>query len=99
MEKKFGLLHVRPNDIHSTSNDIHTDWARAKGLGLGLGGIRESGETGDSREEEDTQWRQVITLYTRILRIFADSVYFVTPIYIHEVAAEVPLGFQKLFQR
>ena len=37
--------------------------------------MRESGETGDSREEEDTQWRQVITLYTRILRIFAGSVY------------------------
>ena len=31
------------------------------GLGLRLGDIRESGETGDSREEEDTQWRQVIT--------------------------------------
>ena len=43
--------------IHSTSNDIHTDGARAK-----TGDIRESGETGDSREEDpaDTQWRQVI---------------------------------------
>ena len=48
------------------------------GLGLRLGEIRESGETGDSREEEDTQWRQVITLYTRILRQFADSAYFVS---------------------
>ena len=47
------------------------------GLGLGLGDIRESGETGDSREE-DTQWRQVITLYTRILRTLADSAYFVS---------------------
>ena len=44
-------------------------------LGLRLGDIRESGETGDSREEEDTQWRQVITLYTRILRTFADSAF------------------------
>ena len=43
------------------------------GPGLRLGDIRELGETGDSREEEDTQWRQVITLYTRILRTFADS--------------------------
>ena len=34
--------------------------------------------TGDSREEEDTQWRQVITLYTRIiLRTFAGSAYYV----------------------
>ena len=48
------------------------------GLGLGLGDIRESGETGDSREEEDTQWRQVITLYTRILRTLADSAYLVS---------------------
>ena len=47
------------------------------GLGLRLGDIRESGETGDSREEEDTQWRQVITLYTRILRTFAGSAHFV----------------------
>ena len=46
--------------------------ARAK-----TGDIRESGETRDSREEEDTQWRQVITLYTRILKTFADSAYFV----------------------
>ena len=38
------------------------------GLGLRLGDIRESGEMRDSREEEDTQWRQDITLYTRILR-------------------------------
>ena len=30
-------------------------------MGLRLGDIKESGETGDSREEEDTQWRQVIT--------------------------------------
>ena len=37
----------------------------------------ESWETGDSREEEDTQWRQALTLYTRILRTFADSAYFV----------------------
>ena len=41
------------------------------------GEIRESGETGDTREEEDTQWRQVSTLYTRILRTVADSAYFV----------------------
>ena len=27
------------------------------GLGLRLGDIRESWETGDSNEEEDTQWR------------------------------------------
>ena len=46
-------------------------------LGLRLGDMSESGETGDSREEEDTQWRQVITLYTRILRTFAGSAYFV----------------------
>ena len=46
------------------------------GLGLRLGDIG-SGETGDSREEEDTQWRQLITLYTRILRTFGDSAYFV----------------------
>ena len=42
------------------------------GLGLRLGDIRESGEAGDSREEEDTQWRQVVTYYTRILRTLAD---------------------------
>ena len=48
------------------------------GLGLRLGDIRESGETGDSREEKDTQWRLVITLYTRILKTFADSAYFVS---------------------
>ena len=47
---------IIPNYIHSTSNSIH----RAR-LGLRLGDIRESGETGDSGEEEDTQWRQVIT--------------------------------------
>ena len=46
------------------------------GLPLRLGDIRESGKTGDLREEEDTQWRQVITLYTRILRTFGDSAYF-----------------------
>ena len=47
-------------------------------LGLRLGDIRESGETGDSKEEEDTQWRQDISLYTIKLRTFlADSVYFV----------------------
>ena len=46
-------------------------------LWLRLGDIRESWETGDSREEEDTQWRQVVTLYSRKIRIFADSVYFV----------------------
>ena len=40
------------------------------------GGHRESGEKGESREEE-TQWRQVITLYTGILRTFAGSDYFV----------------------
>ena len=92
------LLHVRPNYIPSTSNDIHTDGARARaktgghkgnqgrqeiqgkrrisngdklyqntkkqmGLGLRLGDMRESGETGDSREEEDIQWRQVIPEY------------------------------------
>ena len=45
------------------------------GLGLRLGNIRESGETGDSREEQDTQWIEVITLYTRILRTFAGSVF------------------------
>ena len=39
------------------------------GLGPRLGDVRESGETGDSREE-DTQWRQAPTLYTRILRTF-----------------------------
>ena len=69
------LLCVRPNYIHSTSNDIHTDGTRAR---VRLGDIRESGETGDSREEEDTQWRQVITLYTRILRKCAHSAYFVS---------------------
>ena len=47
------------------------------GLGLRLEDIRESGETGDSMEE-NTQWMQVITLYTRILRICADSAYFVS---------------------
>ena len=46
-------------------------------LWLRLGDIRESWETGDSREEEDTQWRQVVTLYNRILRTFTGSVYFV----------------------
>ena len=71
---KAGLfLYVRPNFIHSTSNDIHIDALR---LGLRLGDIRESGETGDSREEEDTQWKKVITLYTRIPRTFAESAYF-----------------------
>ena len=60
------------------------------GLGLRLGDIRESGETGDSREEEDTQWRQVITLYTRILRQFADSAYFTS---LHEVATKNYLHF------
>ena len=73
-DKLLLLLHVRPDYIHSTSNDIPTDGARAK-----TGGdIRESRETGDSREEEDTQWRQVITLCTRILRTFADSAYLVS---------------------
>ena len=44
-------------NIHSTSNNIHTD----------------------SREEEDTQWRQIITLYTRILLIqHISSVYYMT---------------------
>ena len=47
------------------------------GLGLRLEYIRESGETGDSMEE-NTQWIQVITLYTRILRKCADSAYFVS---------------------
>ena len=56
------------------------------GLGLGLR-LGESGETGDSREEEDTQWRQVITLYTRILRTFADSAYIFRDI-LHEVATK-----------
>ena len=65
-------LSVKPNYIHSTSNDF-----TEMGLGLRLGDVRESWETGDSREEEDTQWRQVITLYTRILRTFVDSAYFV----------------------
>ena len=46
-------------------------------LGLRLGDIRGSGETGDSKEEEDTQWRQDISLYTIKLRMLADSVYFV----------------------
>ena len=46
-------------------------------LGLRLGDIRGSGETGDSKEEEDTQWRQDISLYNIKLRTFADSVYFV----------------------
>ena len=49
------------------------------GLGLKLGDLRESGETGDSREKEDTQRRYVITLYTRILSKFFDST-------LHEVA-------------
>ena len=40
---------------HITSNEIHRDGAR---VGQRLGGHRESGETGDSREEGDTQWRQ-----------------------------------------
>ena len=64
-------------------------------MGLRLGDIRESGETGDWREEEDTQWRQVITLYTRILRKFA---YFVRS-YIHEVATKKQLssGQQSLY--
>ena len=71
--QKLGLLpRVRSNYIHSTSNDIHG--TRAK-----TGGHSESGETGDSREEEDTQWRQVITLYTRILRTFAGTAYFLSP--------------------
>ena len=48
-------------------------------LGLRLGDIRGSGETGDSKEEEDTQWRQDISLYNIKLRMFADSVYFVRP--------------------
>ena len=30
------LLHLRPNYIHSTSNDIHTDGPGARPLGLGL---------------------------------------------------------------
>ena len=67
----FLVTCVIPNYIHSTSNDIHTDGARAK-----IGDIRESGETGDSREKEDTQWTQVVTFYTRILRKFAGSAYF-----------------------
>ena len=46
-------------------------------LGLRLGDIRGSGETGDSKEEEDTQWRQDISLYNIKLRTFAESVYFV----------------------
>ena len=49
------------------------DGARPK-----TGGYKGIMGTGDSREEEDTQWRQVITLYTRILRTFADSAYLVT---------------------
>ena len=55
------------------SNDIHTEGTRA---GARLGYLRESGETGDSGEEEDTQWRQVVTLYTRILRPVTDLAYF-----------------------
>ena len=48
----------------------------ARGLGLRLGDMRESGETGDSKEEEETQWRQVITSYTRIiLRTFVVSIF------------------------
>ena len=66
---------IRTNYIHITYNDIHTDGGRA--IWLRLGDIRESWETRDSREEEDTQWRQVFTLYKRILRKFSDSVYFV----------------------
>ena len=42
--------------IHSTSSNFI-----GMGLGLRLGDIRESEETGDSGEEEDTQWRQAIT--------------------------------------
>ena len=33
----------------------------------------ESWETGDSEEEEDAQWRQVTTLYTRILKTLGGS--------------------------
>ena len=44
---------------------LSTDEVRAK-----------EGKAGDSREEKDTQWRQVITLYTRILKTFAASEYF-----------------------
>ena len=50
------LLHVRPNYILSTSNDIHTDGARAKTGGHKA--VRQSGETGDSREEEVGDIRQ-----------------------------------------
>ena len=79
------LLHVRANYIHGTYNHIHTDGARTKArLVLRLGDIRESGETGDSGEEEDTQWGQVITLYTRVLRKCADSAHFWRVL--HEVA-------------
>ena len=34
------FLHVRPNYIHSTSNDIHTDGARARAKTGGDKGIR-----------------------------------------------------------
>ena len=44
------------------------------GLGLEVQGRQEI--------QKDTQWRQVITLYTRILRTFADSAYFCE---LHEV--------------
>ena len=73
LSQKRLLLHVRPNYIYGRSNDINGGGARAK-----TGGQRESGETGDSSEEEDTQLRQCITLYTRILRKFSDSAYFVS---------------------
>ena len=63
---------VKPKYIHRTSNDIHRDVDVASCIGPWLGvGQRESWEMGDSGEEEDTQWRQVISLYTRILITFA----------------------------
>ena len=57
--------------IRSTSNDIHTDGARAK-----TGGTK--GIRGDRRFKGRGGWRQVITLYTRILRTFAGSAYLVS---------------------
>ena len=63
----FSAFHY----IHSTSNVIHTDGARASSRAKtgGHKGIR-----GDRRHKgrEDTQWRQDISLYNIKLRTFAD---------------------------
>ena len=63
------ILHVRPNYNCSTSNDIHGDGSKDKTGGVY--NIRDQGrQEVQAKWRIYTQWRRVITLYTRILRNF-----------------------------